>query len=240
MDRSQTPGFCNSNELRNNEVVKFPGDAAERVARSLLAQGPGTPSQLAERLNLTSAAIRKSLSNLTSEGLVEGSERSPYGPAPAKRRGRPSIVFSLTARGRAALNQESDSLAIEALRFVAEVQGQAGIVAFAQRRADKLMQQLNTQADTTAGAVEQLAQTLTDAGYAASVEQTSDDGYAVQLCQHHCPVIDAATEFPELCEAETQALGDALGLHVTRLATLAHGDGVCTTVIPLVQRKALA
>ncbi len=220
--------------------MKFPGDAAERVARSLLAQGPGTPSQLAERLHLTSAAIRKSLSNLTNEGLVEGSERSPYGPAPVKRRGRPSVVFSLTARGRAALNQESDSLAIEALRFVAEVQGQAGIVAFAQRRAAKLMEQLNTQADSTASAVEQLAETLTDAGYAASVEQTSDGGYAVQLCQHHCPVIDAATEFPELCEAETQALGNALGLHVTRLATLAHGDGVCTTVIPLVQRKALA
>jgi predicted ArsR family transcriptional regulator len=220
--------------------VKFPGDAAERVARSLLAQGPGTPSQLAERLSLTSAAIRKSLSNLSAEGLVEGSERSPYGPAPAKRRGRPSVVFSLTARGRAALNQESDSLAIEALRFVAETQGQAGIAAFAQRRADTLMKQLNTQSGTTAVAVEQLAQTLTDAGYAASVDQTSDGGYAVQLCQHHCPVIDAATEFPELCEAETRALGDALGLHVTRLATLAHGDGVCTTVIPLVQRKALA
>ncbi len=220
--------------------MKFPGDAAERVARSLLAQGPGTPSQLAQRLSLTSAAIRKSLSNLTAEGLVEGSERSPYGPAPAKRRGRPSVVFSLTTRGRAALNQEGESLAIEALRFVAETQGASGIAAFAQRRADKLMAQLNTKADTTAVAVEQLAQTLTDAGYAASVDQTSDGGYAVQLCQHHCPVIDAATEFPELCEAETRALGDALGLHVTRLATLAHGDGVCTTVIPLIQRKALA
>lgn len=220
--------------------MKFPGDAAERVARSLLAQGPGTPSQLADRLSLTSAAIRKSLSSLTAEGLVEGSERSPYGPAPAKRRGRPSVVFSLTGRGRAALNQEGDSLALEALRFVAQVQGQAGIVAFAERRAAKLMAQLSTQADSTTGAVEQLARTLTDAGYAASVEKTSDGGYAVQLCQHHCPVIDAATEFPELCEAETRALGDALGLHVTRLATLSHGDGVCTTVIPLVQRKALA
>lgn len=220
--------------------MKFPGDAAERVARSLLAQGPGTPSQLAERLHLTSAAVRKSLSSLSSAGLVEGSERSPYGPAPAKRRGRPSVVFSLTPRGRAALNQESDSLAIEALRFVAEVQGQAGVIAFAQRRAANLMHQFSSESSSTISAVEHLAETLTEAGYAASVEETSDGGYAVQLCQHHCPVIDVATEFPELCEAETQALGNALGLHVTRLATLAHGDGVCTTVIPLVQRKALA
>ncbi len=220
--------------------MKFPGDAAERVARSLLNDGPGTPTQLAQRLALSTAAIRKSLSTLSAEGLVEASERAPYGPAPAKRRGRPSQVFSLTARGRAALNQEYDSLAIDALRFVADTQGQEGIVAFADLRAKKLMLPLEPAAQTTELAIEQLAQTLTTAGYAASVEKTSDGGYAVQLCQHHCPVIDAATEFPELCEAETQALGDALGLHVTRLATLAHGDGVCTTVIPLVQRKALA
>lgn len=220
--------------------MKFPGDAAERVARSLLSDGPATPTQLADRLHLSSAAIRKTLAALTHESLVAASERAPYGPAPAKRRGRPSQVFSLTSQGRAALNQEYDSLAIDALEFVAQTQGTDGIIAFAEQRAKKLMVQLEPSAATTELAVEQLAQTLTTAGYAASVEKTSDSGYAVQLCQHHCPVIDAATHFPELCEAETKALGDALGLHVTRLATLAHGDGVCTTVIPLVQRKALA
>ena len=220
--------------------MKFPGDAAERVARSLLSDGPATPTQLADRLHLSSAAIRKTLAALTHESLVTASERAPYGPAPAKRRGRPSQVFSLTSQGRAALNQEYDSLAIDALEFVAQTQGTDGIIAFAEQRAKKLMVQLEPSATTTELAVEQLAQTLTTAGYAASVEKTSDGGYAVQLCQHHCPVIDAATHFPELCEAETKALGDALGLHVTRLATLAHGDGVCTTVIPLVQRKALA
>ena len=220
--------------------MKFPGDAAERVARSLLSDGPATPTQLADRLHLSSAAIRKTLAALTHESLVAASERAPYGPAPAKRRGRPSQVFSLTSQGRAALNQEYDSLAIDALEFVAQTQGTDGIIAFAEQRAKKLMVQLEPSAATTELAVEQLAQTLTTAGYAASVEKTSDGGYAVQLCQHHCPVIDAATHFPELCEAETKALGDTLGLHVTRLATLAHGDGVCTTVIPLVQRKALA
>jgi predicted ArsR family transcriptional regulator len=54
---------------------------------------------------------------------------------------------------------------------------------------------------------------------------------AVQLCQHHCPVVDAAREFPVLCEAETAELGRIMGRHVTRLATLAHGDEVCTSVI---------
>jgi predicted ArsR family transcriptional regulator len=36
----------------------------------------------------------------------------------------------------------------------------------------------------------------------------------------------------QLCEAETSALSRVLGTHVQRLATIAHGDGVCTTFIP--------
>ena len=53
-----------------------------------------------------------------------------------------------------------------------------------------------------------------------------------ELCQHHCPIAHVAAEFPQLCEAETEALSRVLGTHVQRLATIAHGDGVCTTFIP--------
>ena len=41
-----------------------------------------------------------------------------------------------------------------------------------------------------------------------------------------------AAEFPQLCEAETQVISRLVGTHVQRLATIAHGDGVCTTHIP--------
>jgi len=53
-----------------------------------------------------------------------------------------------------------------------------------------------------------------------------------QLCQQHCPVSHVAAEFPQLCEAETEVFSQLLGTHVQRLATIAHGDGVCTTFIP--------
>ncbi len=42
-----------------------------------------------------------------------------------------------------------------------------------------------------------------------------------------------ATEFPELCEAETRAFAELLGTHVQRLATIARGDATCTTHVPL-------
>ena len=41
-----------------------------------------------------------------------------------------------------------------------------------------------------------------------------------------------AAEFPQLCEVETAVIGRLVGTHVQRLATIAHGDGICTTHIP--------
>ena len=43
-----------------------------------------------------------------------------------------------------------------------------------------------------------------------------------------------AEQFPQLCEVETRTFSRLLGVHVQRLATIAHGDGVCTTHIPRV------
>jgi predicted ArsR family transcriptional regulator len=72
---------------------------------------------------------------------------------------------------------------------------------------------------------------LTSDGYAASVRGGAQ-ATGVQLCQGHCPVQHVAREFPELCEAETDVFSRLLGVHVQRLATLAHGDHVCTTHVP--------
>jgi predicted ArsR family transcriptional regulator len=81
-----------------------------------------------------------------------------------------------------------------------------------------------------------MADALTGAGYASTtraVGQTGAPVLGVQICQHHCPVAHVAAEFPELCEAETRAFEQVLGTYVQRLATIAHGDGVCTTHIPV-------
>ena len=80
-----------------------------------------------------------------------------------------------------------------------------------------------------------MARVFTDEGYVASVRElplVGQQSVGDQLCQQHCPVSHVAHEFPQLCEAETAAISRVLGRHVQRLATIAHGDGVCTTCIP--------
>ena len=77
--------------------------------------------------------------------------------------------------------------------------------------------------------VRALAEALSVDGYAASATAGPGPTAGQQLCQHHCPVAHVAAEYPQLCEAETEAFGRLLGTPVQRLATIAHGDGVCTT-----------
>lgn len=207
--------------------MKFPGEAAERVARALLQSGPATATDLAESLEMTPAGVRRHLTALMDEGLVSAHDRAPYGPTPKRGRGRPSSVFALTPAGRSACDQAYDDLAISALRFLSDEYGPQAVEAFAHDRARRI-------ADTVVhpggdASPEQVAQALTVAGYAAAIEPLG--GLTVQLCQHNCPVVDAAREFPVLCEAETAELARVMGRHVTRLATLAHGDEICTAVI---------
>lgn len=212
------------------------GAGRDRVAASLLTQGPATASQLAERLGISATAVRRHLESLVVDGAVEASERPPYGPAPARGRGRPARTFALTAQGRAQFPAEYDALALDALGFVAEVGGDAAVHAFAEHRAAELESRVaailgddwRTRAPERQVSV--FAAALSELGYASSTDPAPG---GMQVCQHHCPVAHVATQYPQLCEAETEAFARLLGRHVQRLATIAHGDGVCTTVIPL-------
>jgi len=200
----------------------------QRVVRSILDNGPSTAAALAERLDLTPAAVRRHLDQLLDEGTVEA--RQPRSLA-ARGRGRPAKLFALTEAGRDGFDQQYDDLAVQALRFLDETGGDAAVREFAHRRVAFIeerfgdVQRENPQLDPA----EVLAHVLTDEGYAASVR-----GIPVgeQLCQQHCPVSHVAHEFPQLCEAETQAISRVLGRHVQRLATIGHGGGVCTTCSP--------
>jgi len=200
-----------------------------RVARSILVEGPSTAAALGERLDLTPAAVRRHLDQLVEDGAVEA--REPRRDA-HRGRGRPAKVFALTERGREGFDQQYDDLAVKALRFVRETGGEDAVRAFAHQRVAFIEERFGAVATARPelSPVEVLASVLTDEGYAAAVKAMPLAGD--QLCQQHCPVSHVAHEFPQLCEAETEAIGKVLGRHVQRLATIAHGDGVCTTCIP--------
>lgn len=198
----------------------------EAVARSVLENGPSTAVVLGERLGLTPAGIRRHLDLLVADGVLEA--RDPHS-ALSRGRGRPSKVFMMTDSGRQQFEHSYDDLAVAALKFMSSQSGEQMVQAFADSRAEDIKRKAEVALAKRSQKSEALATFLTEQGYAASIEVRAN---GEELCQHHCPIAHVAAEFPQLCEAETEAFSQILGTHVQRLATIAHGDGVCTTFIP--------
>lgn len=258
MGRKGRGGLLAGNYLRHNDVVKNVGQpqrhdatwakdperavsatGAEqgtraRIARLILENGPVSAAALGSTLGLTPAAVRRHLDHLLDGGMIESRTARVYGN---RGRGRPARVFAITDVGRSAFEHAYDDLATSALRFIAERVGEAAVSEFARRQVAELERKYRPAVDAApaGGKVRALAEALSADGYAASANAVrTSQGTALageQLCQHHCPVAHVAAEYPQLCEAETEAFWRLLGTPVQRLATIAHGDGVCTTHI---------
>jgi predicted ArsR family transcriptional regulator len=236
-------------DLRNVAVVKnavataVPAQAGAgdgrtraRVKAYLLAHGGATAGELGDALGLSPAAIRRHLDAMLADGDVAAREQHVSG---LRGRGRPAKIFALTDAGRLRCGPHTyDDLAASALRWIARHGGERAVAAFAADIVGGLEERCETAVaaagDDPLSRAEALAGALSGEGYAASASAIASGG---QLCQHHCPVAHVAEEFPQLCEAETQVISRLVGTHVQRLATIANGDGVCTTHIPAPQAR---
>jgi predicted ArsR family transcriptional regulator len=221
----------------------------------LLTGGPATVADLGAAIGVSTAAIRRHLDAMLADGDVcaQPGPATRTGATPARPesertararaqrgRGRPARLFALTDVGRQGCATHTyDDLATAALRWIARDGGDAAVSAFAAHVVSGLEERCRAATgeagDNPLARAEALAVALSSEGYAASATAIASGG---QLCQHHCPVAHVAAEFPHLCEAETAVISRLVGTHVQRLATIANGDGVCTTHIPDPRRAA--
>jgi predicted ArsR family transcriptional regulator len=208
----------------------------DRVRQAISEDGPLTATALAYRLGLTPAAVRRHLDLLIEKGSIQEHEPAT---AAGRGRGRPARAYVLSEAGHVGMDSDYDDVATSALRFLAEHAGEEAVSEFARERIAEFEKRyaalLATSGEGVVSRAEVLATALTANGYAASTRPVGSGAplAGVQLCQGHCPVQHVAAEFPQFCDAETDAFSRLLGVHVQRLATLAHGEHVCTTFIPL-------
>ncbi|GAA2716943.1 transcriptional regulator [Micromonospora olivasterospora] len=218
-------------ELELSQAASADLSTRDRVTQLLLERGATTAAQLGVALGLSPAAIRRHLDAMLADGDVVAREQAVRG---GRGRGRPAKVFLLTDAARVRCGTHHyDNMATAALRWIARNGGPEAVEAFAAEQVEALEGRcraaMEDAGDDPLARAEALAGALTAEGYAANASTIASGG---QLCQHHCPVAHVAAEFPQLCEAETGVISRLVGTHVQRLATIAHGDGVCTTHIP--------
>lgn len=201
-----------------------------RVASALLQRRAATAAELGADLGLTPAGIRRHLAALVTDGLAEPTD-APVPPGATRGRGRPARAYRLTDAGRELFDQAYDDLATSLLRHLEQTGGDEAVRAFARQRVHELETRYASALRQAEGEQRPrvLAEALTADGYAANVRSAP---HGAQVCQHHCPVAHVAEAFPQFCEAETEVFARLLGRPVQRLATIARGDGICTTHVP--------
>lgn len=227
-------------------------DTRHRIMLHVLRHGPISATDIAEEFGLTAAGVRRHLDNIVADGHAEIVTVSRSG-----QRGRPAKMFRLTDAGRRHFGHDYDTLALLALRALKQTGGEAAVENFAAQRIHQLLEDLDVdqvhqletndsgdatssaatnraessdEEDDVVGKARAIADALTERGYAATVDNSAG---GVQICRHHCPIQDVAQEFPELCAAEHRVVAELLGQHTQPLATIADGNGICTTHIPL-------
>lgn len=228
------------------------GQTRRAIVALLLESGSITAAEISGSLGISPAGVRRHLDVLIEAGDAQANAAAAWQHAG---RGRPAKRYRLTPAGRAKLEHTYDDLASAAMRQLREIGGDDAVRTFARRRIDTILADVKSIAgDARGGAAvvdsgvadsavvdaaaveagaEHIAAALTKAGYATTITHVGGPIQGIQICQHHCPVSHVAEEFPELCEAEQQAMSELLGTHVQRLATIANGDCACTTHVPL-------
>ncbi len=234
------------------------GPARGRVLELIAGVGPVTAADLAGRLGVTPAAIRRHLAQLELDGLIAVHVR----PSP-RTRGRPARAYVTTARGQSELSGAYSDIAVAALRRLEQALGEEAVLEFARSRFAAAGERYAPRLAGAPGGIEpggieptdagrtdtepgdavigvaerarRLAEALTEEGFAASVRPVPG-APTIQLCQGHCPVQRVAAEFPALCDEEMRLFSRLLGTHVQRLSTIAAGAHACTTTIPILPR----
>lgn len=210
------------------------GHTRRVIVQLLLESGSITAAEIGRRLGISAGGVRRHLDALVDSGDAEA---NPAARWQQMGRGRPAKHYRLTAVGRGKLEHSYDDLASAAMRQLREIGGDEAVRVFARRRAQAILDGVaRPDSDDEAAltdAADEVADALTRAGYATTATRVGAPLRGIEICQHHCPVSHVAEEFPELCEAELQAISEALGTHVQRLASLVNGDCACTTHVPL-------
>jgi predicted ArsR family transcriptional regulator len=184
-----------------------------------------TADQLAERLGLSTMAVRKHLAALEQEGLIEGDLiRQPVG--------RPVRVFRLSSAADDLFPNQYDSVAVEFLSDLVHLDGPEKVDLLFNRRAERTFDYLRqriSSARTFDDRVAALATGMDELGYLASWEKVGPGEFIVN--QYNCAIQRVASVFPQACFYELETYRRLLDADIERSCHLMSGDHRCCYTI---------
>ncbi|HVD46212.1 MAG TPA: helix-turn-helix domain-containing protein [Candidatus Limnocylindria bacterium] len=193
------------------------------VLELLRRKGHASAETIAAELLVTPNAIRQHLTNLERDGFVVSSPEK-------SRRGRPSLLFSLTERADSVFPKRYGQLATMVLQEVQEMGGPDAL--------DEVFERMATR---HAGAIapkleglefdKKLRHVVAWIGRAGTLAEQSETPEGVKVTIHNCPFRNTALKYPQVCTITPQLISKLLGAAVSQADSIHRHDPYCSFVV---------
>ena len=193
------------------------------VLELLRRRGHASAESIASDLAITANAVRQHLTNLERGGLVVSRPER-------KRRGRPSLVFSLTERADSVFPKRYGQLATMVLQEVQEMGGPEALDEVFSRVATR---HAETIAPTLEGADfdEKLTRVVAWIQRAGTLAEQTETPEGVKVTIHNCPFRNTALKFPQVCTITPHLISQLLGAPVSQADSIHRHDPYCSFVV---------
>jgi len=192
-----------------------------RILIALKERGGMTADELAEKLGISSVAVRRHLTNLERDALVDHEQVQ-------RGMGRPSYVYQLTEAAHQIFPHNYDRIASYFLETIQELYGQQAVERIFEHHTQELAESYRPQVNGKhlPDRLEQLTRLREAEGYMPVWEEQEDGTYVLR--QYHCPILHVAEGCSEACSHELSLFVDLLDAEVTRQNHQVTGDTECS------------
>ncbi|MGF9965318.1 helix-turn-helix transcriptional regulator [Bacillus rhizoplanae] len=203
------------------------GEAArstkEEIIQLLKVRGEQTVAVLAEALQITEMAVRRHVSRLEKEELIEAKMVRQHV-------GRPMYVYSLSTKGEDLFPKQYKQFAVEMLEDLLHIGDEELVKKLLRARTKRMEEQLANRInrkETTVERLKEIAVVQEKNGYMVRIQQESEHSFLLQ--KQNCPLIEVAEKFPQICHDEKNMYDTLLpDADVKVLSSMCDGDCFCS------------
>ncbi|HET9200080.1 MAG TPA: helix-turn-helix domain-containing protein [Dehalococcoidia bacterium] len=192
----------------------------QQILDYLHRQGRATVKELGQQLSLTPTGIRQHLTVLERDGLLRASEERG-------RVGRPSLVYSLTAKAETLFPKNYDQLAVALLEETRAMSGKDGLQTLLKRVSENLAAPYveRVQGKSLHERAEEATHVLREQGCLVDMEE---DGGDILIREYTCPYDSVARQNSGVCVLHVDFVSRLTGGDVKLATSLLRGDRACT------------
>lgn len=196
----------------------------DEILYLIKTKGQLSVSELAAELGITEMAVRRHLNTL---------ERDQYIKATLLRQamGRPSNLYTLTAKGHDLFPKNYSDLALDFLEDIEALEGRKKVEELFERREERLYQKLRErmQGLSFLEKIKVLESIQNEKGYMVKWEKKGD---CIVFRESNCPISDVASIYNKACDCELSLFQRLLGTEqIERTECLAKGGSHCVYVM---------